>query len=89
MAQSTAVTGADLEGRWQAFTTRTFEETDKKAAHHIDASTTERSFACESCEEILFQDGDGSTLFRAAGDGEMMLPPGIRVRAKGGAAKCS
>jgi hypothetical protein len=49
----------------------------------------ERLFACDSCEEILFQAGDGSTLFRTEGSGQMELPPGIRVRAKGGSAKCS
>lgn len=84
-----AITKTDLESRWQNFTTVTFEEADKQAAHNFDATTSERSFACESCEEIIFQDGDGSTLFRTEGSGQMKVPPGIRVRAKGGSAKCS
>lgn len=79
----------EQEGRWQNFTTITFQESDKRAAHQINPSETERCFACESCEEILFQDGDGSTLFRTEGSGQMKLPPGIRVRAKGGSVKCS
>lgn len=89
MAQSTVVTTSDLESRWQNFTTVTFEEADRRAAHQIEASTVERLFACDFCEEILFQAGDGSTLFRTEGSGQMKLPPGIRVRAKGGSAKCS
>jgi len=88
MANEATVTQSDLASRWQSFTTVSFEESDKRAAHHIDASLTEEQFfACESCEEILFQDGDGSTIFRAEGSGQMILPPGIRVRAKGGSAK--
>ncbi|OCK73249.1 hypothetical protein K432DRAFT_7869 [Lepidopterella palustris CBS 459.81] len=83
-----AVTKADLENRWQNSTTVTFGNADKKAIHHFDATTSERTFACESCEEILFIDGDGSTLFRAGGSGQMKLPSGIMVRAKGGSAKC-
>ena len=65
-----------------------FTESDRRAAHQIEASPTEKLFACESCEEILFQDGDGSTLYRTKGSGQMKLLPGIRVRAKGGLAKC-
>ncbi|KAJ5896667.1 uncharacterized protein N7473_006066 [Penicillium subrubescens] len=88
MANEAKVTQSDLASRWQNFTTATFQESDRKAAHQIDASLTEEQFfACESCEEILFQNGDGSTLFRAEGSGQMKLPPGIRVRAKGGSAK--
>ncbi|CRL30632.1 unnamed protein product [Penicillium camemberti] len=87
MAQNTIVTKSDLESRWQSFTKITFQESDKRAAHQIEASPTEQLFACDCCEEILFQNGDGSTLFRTEGSGQMKLPPGIRVRAKGGSAK--
>ncbi|KAL2786370.1 hypothetical protein BJX66DRAFT_312859 [Aspergillus keveii] len=89
MAQIIGAIKPDLESRWQNFTTVTFQESDKRAAHQIEASPIERFFACDSCEEILFQDGDGSTLFRTEGSGQMELPPGIRVRAKGGSTKCS
>ncbi|KAH8693357.1 hypothetical protein GQ44DRAFT_159483 [Phaeosphaeriaceae sp. PMI808] len=84
-----AVTKADLESRWQNSTTVAFREVDRRAVHHFDPTTSERTFACESCEEILFQEGSGgSTQFRAVGSGQMKPPPGIKVRAKGGSAKC-
>ncbi|PVH91527.1 hypothetical protein DM02DRAFT_474206, partial [Periconia macrospinosa] len=77
------------ENLWQNSTTVTFGDADKKAVHHFDPTSSERTFACESCDEILFQEGSGgSTLFRTVGSGQMKLPPGIQVRAKGGSAKC-
>ncbi|KAF2253327.1 hypothetical protein BU26DRAFT_418673, partial [Trematosphaeria pertusa] len=77
------------ESRWQNSTMVTFGDVDKRAVHHFDPATFERTFACESCQEILFQEGHGGpTLFRTVGSGQMKLPPGIQVRAKGGSAKC-
>jgi len=87
--ENMAVTKADLENRWQKSTTVTFGDADKQPIHHFDPSTVERTFACESCEEILFQNGyGGPTLWSTLGTGQMELPPGIQVRAKGGSAKC-
>jgi len=84
-----AITKEELESRWQNFTTVTFEPGDKQAMHHFDPATSERTFACESCEEIHFQDGlGGPTVWSTVGTGQMNLPAGIQVRAKGGSAKC-
>jgi len=83
------ITQADWEHRWQSSTAASFEDADMQPIHHFDPSDSERIFAFQSCEEILFQDGKGGlTLFQRTGSGEMKLPPGIQVRAKGGAVKC-
>ncbi|KAF2240281.1 hypothetical protein BU26DRAFT_470908, partial [Trematosphaeria pertusa] len=86
--QSMSITEADLEKRWQNHTNATFADTERRAVHNFNATTHERTFESQSCEEILFQDVKGSTLFRTDGSGQMRLPGNIRVRAKGGWARC-
>ncbi|KAM3547651.1 hypothetical protein ARSEF4850_009891 [Beauveria asiatica] len=83
-----AITEADLRDSWQDSTTMQFADEHKKPVHLFEQASYDRDFYCKACEDILFKDENGITVWDTHGSGQIKVPAGIRVLAKGGWAIC-
>ncbi|CAG5189898.1 uncharacterized protein ALTATR162_LOCUS12107 [Alternaria atra] len=83
-----STTETDLRDSWQDSTTAQFGDEHKRAVHLFEQKNHTRTLYCKSCEDIRFQDENGTTVWNTHGSGQITLPAGIRVLAKGGWAMC-